>query len=126
MLADWQTEGWELVQDFKNLDAWSKAHQLVLTVYSATRTLPREEIFGITMQLRRAATAVPMRIAEACGGEVHEMSRELRRAAAMTSDLEYLVLLAGDLELFDEPLRDRLMADVVEVRKMIFGLIRSR
>jgi four helix bundle protein len=114
------------MQDFRNLDAWSKAHRLVLSVYSATRALPREEIFGITMQLRRAATAVPMRIAEACGGEAHEMARELRKAAAMTSDLEYLLLLAGDLELFNGPLKERLMTDVVEVRKMIFGLIRSR
>jgi four helix bundle protein len=114
------------MQDFRNLDAWAKAHRLVLAVYGATRALPREEIFGITMQLRRAATAVPMRIAEACGGEAQEMAKELRKAAAMTSDLEYLVLLAGDLGLFEEPLRDRLMADVVEVRKMIFGLVRSR
>lgn len=114
------------MQDFRNLDAWAKAHRLVLSIYNATRSLPREEIFGITMQLRRAATAVPMRIAEACGGEAQDMPKELRKAAAMTSDLEYLVLLAGDLALFDEPLRDRLMVDVVEVRKMIFGLIRSR
>ena len=114
------------MQDFRNLDAWAKAHRLVLSMYNATRALPREEIFGITMQLRRAATAVPMRIAEACGGESHDMSRELRKAAAMTSDLEYLVLLAGDLGLFDEPLREGLMTDVIEVRKMIFGLIRSR
>src|SRR6201994_4486720 len=84
------------MQDFRNLDAWVKAHRLVLAVYSATRALPREEIFGITMQLRRAATAVPMRIAEACGGDAQDMARELRRAAAMTSDLEYLVLLASD------------------------------
>ena len=114
------------MQYFRNLDAWAKAHRLVLSIYGATRGLPREEVFGITMQLRRAATAVPMRIAEACGGEAQDTSRELRKAAAMTSDLEYLVLLAGDLKLFDESLCERLMGDIVEVRKMIFGLIRSR
>ncbi len=81
-------------------------------------------MFGVTMQLRRTAVAIPTRIAEACGAESVDMPRELRKAAAITSDLEYLVLLAGDLGYFDKDSQDRLTSDLVEVRKMIFGFLR--
>lgn len=114
------------MQDFRKLDAWVKAHELVLKIYDVSRALPRDEVFGITMQMRRSALAIPQRIAQACGGEAVNLSSELRKATAMTSDLEYVILVAGDLGFLDAKLRDGLIADVVEVRKMIFGLIRSR
>ena len=55
------------MQDFKNIGAWEKAHALVLSVYRETQTMPREEVFGITMQLRRVATAMATRLAEGSG-----------------------------------------------------------
>jgi len=55
------------VRDFRELDVWRKAHQFVLDVYRATDSLPKIEIFGITVQLRRAAISIPTRIAEGCG-----------------------------------------------------------
>jgi four helix bundle protein len=57
------------MQDFHSLDVWNKAHSLTLSVYQATQGMPREEVFGITMQLRRGATAIATRIAEGCGRE---------------------------------------------------------
>jgi four helix bundle protein len=57
------------MQDFHHVEAWKKAHSLVLEIYRETRTLPREEIFGVTMQLRRSAVAIATRIAEGCGRE---------------------------------------------------------
>ena len=55
------------VRDFRELNVWRKAHQFVLDVYRATDSLPRSEVFGITVQLRRAAISIPTRIAEGCG-----------------------------------------------------------
>ena len=73
------------MRDFHELDIWRKAHQFVLDVYRATDGLPKSEIFGITVQLRRAAISIPTRIAEGCGrdgdtelGRVHT-NGELRR-----------------------------------------------
>jgi len=55
------------MRDFRELDVWRKAHQLALDVYRTTDSLPKSEVFGITVQLRRAAVAIPTRIAEGCG-----------------------------------------------------------
>ena len=114
------------MQDFRNVDAWKRAHELALRIYRITRQFPKEEVFGVTMQLRRSAIAVPQKIAVACGSEPVSMNTELRKAAAITSDLEYVILLAGDLELLRGEEGDVLMEEVVGTRKMIYGLIRSR
>jgi len=55
------------MQDFKNVKVWAKGHELVLAVYKAARNFPREELFALTSQLRRAAASIPANIAEGCG-----------------------------------------------------------
>ena len=55
----------EKTKKFTDLIVWQKAHQLVLKVYQITKTFPKEEIYGLTSQLRRAAVSVPNNIAEA-------------------------------------------------------------
>jgi len=114
------------MQDFKNVGAWKKAHLLVLRVYQETNTLPREEIFGVTMQLRRSSVAIATRIAEGCGRDKDaDFAVDLRRAAASCHELEYLVLLARDLHLWAAELSEPITADTIEVRKMIFGLLQK-
>jgi four helix bundle protein len=51
-------------QSFQDLIVWQKAHEFVLKVYAATRTFPREEVYGVTSQFRRAAVSIPANIAE--------------------------------------------------------------
>jgi len=114
------------VKDFRDLDVWKKAHAVVLETYRATRKLPSSESFGITHQLRRAAANVATRIAEGCGRDSNvEFGLELRRAKAASSELEYLFLLARDLEFFGQEEHQHLTEQVVEVRKMISGLLRK-
>jgi four helix bundle protein len=114
------------MQDFRNIDAWKKAHGLVLSLYQETLNLPKEEVFGITIQLRRAATAIATRIAEGAGRALPlEFATELRRAGASCNELEYLIVLARDLKYWKPEVAERLIADTVEVRKMIFGLLRT-
>ena len=114
------------MQDFKNVGAWQKAYALVLSVYRETQTMPREEVFGVTMQLRRGAIAVATRISEGTGRSSDvEFAADLRRAAASSNELEYLFVLARDLGYWKPELCDRLVSDAVEVRKMIFGLLRK-
>ncbi|HEY5382788.1 MAG TPA: four helix bundle protein [Acidobacteriaceae bacterium] len=114
------------MQDFRGLDVWQRAHALVLAVYRSTQGLPKEEIFGVTIQLRRAATTIPTRIAEGCGREMDVgFAADLRRGVTACNEVEYLLLLAKDLEYLNSDAYERLTADTVEVRKMMYGLLRK-
>jgi four helix bundle protein len=114
------------LQEFRKLDVWKRAHELVLAVYRASQTLPKEEVFGVMMQLRRAATAIPTRIAEGCGRETNpEFAVDLRRGVAASNELDYLLLLTKDLGYLKPEMYDSLSAETVEVRKMIYGLLRK-
>ena len=113
------------MRDFRELDVWRKAHALVQAVYRATKRLPKEEIFGLTVQLRRAGTSVATRIAEGCGVDSDvEFAAYLHRAKAAASELEYLLLLARDLEYLPENEFAKLTEDVIVVKKMLSGFVR--
>ena len=113
------------MRDFREVDVWRKAHQLALDVYRMTDTLPKSEVFGVTAQVRRAAIAVPTRIADGCGreGDV-EFAAQLHKARAASSELEYLLLLCKDLGYLPPEMYEALREDVVTVRKMLSGLLR--
>jgi len=113
------------VRDFRELDVWRKAHRVVLDAYRATDALPKSEVFGVTVQLRRAAISIPTRIAEGCGrdGDV-EFAAGLHKARATASELEYLLLLCLDLGYLPEQTHQELSQEVVEVRKMMSGLLK--
>ena len=111
------------MQDFQKIDAWRKAHALVLAVYRETQSMPREEIFGVTNQLRRSALAIASRIAEGSGGV--EFAVALRKAQASCNELEYLILVARDLGYWKPEAGERLTVDTIEVRKMTHGLLRK-
>ncbi|QMV17650.1 four helix bundle protein [Granulicella sp. 5B5] len=80
----------------------------------------------MTIQLRRSATAIATRIAEGAGrSTAMEFAGELRRSAASCNELEYLIVLARDLKYWRVEVADGLIVDTVEVRKVIFGLLRT-
>ena len=85
------------MKDFKELRVWQKAHSLALEVYQATRSFPRDEIYGLTSQIRRAAVSVGANIAEGCGRRSDgEFARFLQIARGSASELEYHLLFARD------------------------------
>ena len=87
------------MQDFKKLIIWQKAHILTLDVYKATKTYPKEELFWLISQTRRASTSVLANIAEGCGRKgAAEFSRFLQIALGSVIELECHLLLASDLE----------------------------
>jgi four helix bundle protein len=113
------------MRDFRELEVWRRAHQLALDVYRTTDELPKSEIFGITVQLRRAAVAIPTRIAEGCGrdGDV-EFTVCVNKARATASELEYLLLLCRDLGYLTSEAHEQLGGEAIAVRKMMSGLVR--
>src|SRR5262245_6237468 len=99
---------------------WQKAHQLVLKVYRSTKEFPKEELYGITSQMRRAGVSIPNNIAEGCGRcSEAEVGSFLQIAMGSASELEYLLLLSRDLQLLASSTHDDLNADVTEVKRML-------
>jgi four helix bundle protein len=88
------------MKDFRELKVWRKAHELTLAVYQITASFPREELYGLTAQLRRAGSSIAANLAEGCGrnGDA-EFARFCSMAMGSASELEYHLLLARDLKL---------------------------
>ena len=108
------------MKSFKDLKVWCKAHELTLAVYSATRSFPREELYGLTSQMRRSAASIPANIAEGVGRRSDgEICRFLQIARGSASEIEYHVLLARDLELLTEDEHRHLSRQADEVQRML-------
>jgi four helix bundle protein len=113
------------MRDFHDLNVWQRAHEVTLEVYRATADFPRVEQFGLTAQVRRSAQSVAANIADGCGREGDaEFSRFLHIAMGSASETEYHLRLAKDLGLLEETEYARATAGVVEVKRMLTGLIR--
>ena len=78
------------MQNFRNLKVWQKAHMLTLDVYKATKSFPREEMYGLTSQIRRASVSIAANIAEGtCRNGDADFGRFLQMAAGSASEVEY-------------------------------------
>jgi four helix bundle protein len=112
------------MQDFKNLDVWQKSHLLAVSAYRITAAFPKDELYGLISQIRRAAVSIPANIAEGCGREGHiEFGRFLQIAMGSAYELEYHFLLAYDLKFLSDKDHESLNNQVNEVRKMLIALI---
>lgn len=114
------------MRDFRELKVWRKAHELTLGIYRATAAFPKEEMYGLTSQIRRSCESIPANIAEGCGRRGGpDFARFLQIAAGSASELEYHLLLARDLLLFAEPDYARLAEQVTEVKRMLASFIQK-
>jgi four helix bundle protein len=112
------------VQNFRNLKVWQKAHTLTLDIYRATKAFPREEIYGLTSQIRRASVSIAANIAEGtCRNGDADFGRFLQMAAGSASEVEYHLLLAQDLDLLKGADCRRLSDEVIEVKRMLASLL---
>jgi len=114
------------MRDFHKLRVWNHAHLATLDVYRATKTFPKDELYGLTGQMRRAATSICANLAEGCGRRGGaEFARFLDIALGSASELEYHLLLSVDLKLLDGSAYARLNSAVVQVKRMLAGLLRK-
>jgi four helix bundle protein len=114
------------MKDFRDLKVWEKAHALTLACYEATKPFPREEIFGLVSQIRRASSSIPANIAEGCGRRGNaELHRFLQMAMGSASELEYHLLLSKDLGYVKPEAQQRMTTQVQEVKRMLASLIRK-
>jgi four helix bundle protein len=114
------------MRDFKTLAVWQKGHQLTLDVYQSTERFPKEELYGLTSQIRRACASIPMNIAEGCGHSGDpEFAHFLSIAMGSASELEYQLLLTRDLGLLSQSDYDRLEPALIEVKRMLNSFIQK-
>lgn len=112
------------MQDYRKLRVWKDAHSLTLEVYRATRSFPKEERYGLTSQIRRAATSVPSNIAEGCGRATNrDFAHFLRIARGSSNEVDYLLELSKDLEYLEAAVFADLSKRVDDIKRMLFGLI---
>jgi four helix bundle protein len=114
------------MRDHTKLRAFELADQLVLHVYKATGGFPREELFGITSQMRRASVSIACNIVEGCGRETQaECVRFLEIAYGSSREVEYQVSLAYRLKFLSDDAHADLSPLAVETSKVLGGLVRS-
>ncbi len=86
------------MRDFKKYDIWKLSHELTLEIYLITKTFPKDEIYGLTSQIRRSSSSIPTNISEGCGRDSDlEFNRFLTIALGSANETEYLIILAKDL-----------------------------
>jgi four helix bundle protein len=110
--------------EFKKLAVWARAHALVLELFKTALSFPPEQRFTLTRQAQRAALSIPANIAEGCGrfGKADRV-HFLRVACGSANELEYYLLAARDLGFLKDSTHRALSSELIEVRKMLFGLI---
>jgi four helix bundle protein len=114
------------MQNFRNLKVWDRAHALTLDVYQSSRSFPRDEMYGLTSQMRRASASIGANIAEgSCRGGDIDFARFLQIATGSASELEYHLILARDLNLLQMPDYQRLSDKAVEVKRMLASLMQT-
>jgi four helix bundle protein len=114
------------MHNYKELKVWQKARELVKFIYELTNKYPKEEIYTLTSQVRRAVVSIPSNIAEGAGHFSNkQFSRFLEIAYASSCELDTQVILSFDLNFInqDELKNSGLFID--EVQKMLSGLIKS-
>lgn len=111
---------------FRDLKSWQKAFDLALDVYRVTRCFPREEMYGLTSQLRRAAVSVLSNIAEGKGrASDKDLLRFLGNAKGSLFELETQLALAERLSYLAKTEAQRLQDEITETGKLLSGLMRA-
>jgi len=111
------------MRDFKKYDIWKLSHVFTLKMYDLTKTFPKEEIYGIISQIRRASSSIPTNISEGCGRTSDaEFNRFLTIALGSASEVEYLITLSKDLNYIDEDSFSELNNDINTIKRKVYTL----
>jgi four helix bundle protein len=114
------------VQSYRELIAWQKAMDFTAEVYRATRSFPKEELYGVTSQLRRASVSIPSNIAEGQGRQTTgEFRQFLGHARGSLLETETQILLSERLEYLDHRTAESLLNQAAEVGRILNGLMSS-
>jgi len=114
------------MRDFRQLRIWELSHNLTLKIYRITKDFPKEELFSLTSQMRRSSSSIPTNIAEGCGrGSNSDYARFLQIAVGSSSELDYQILLAKDLEYIDNTLYAELNNEISSLQRQLVALLQK-
>lgn len=114
------------MKNYRNLNVWKAGHAVTLAVYQHSKLFPKDELFALTSQIRRAACSIPANIAEGCGREGDaELKRFLNIALGWACELDYFILLAGDLGYISATVQSTLANDVLSLRRQLGAFIQK-
>lgn len=114
------------IKEFTDLIAWQEAHKLVLLVYSTTKTFPKEELFGLTSQMRRAAISITSNISEGFGRNGYrEKVQFFYIAHGSVTELKNQLILARDLKYISSENFDKIMGQLTTAHKLLQGLLKK-
>ena len=114
------------MQTHKNLQVWQKGISFVTKVYDRTKSFPKEEIYGIANQMRRAAVSIPSNIAEGCARRnTKEYIQFLYVSLGSASELETQLTISYNLGYLDDIEEITLQKELQEIIRMLTGLIKS-
>ena len=112
------------MQNYKDLKVWGKAYQFSLMIYEVTKLFPKEEVYGLTSQTRRAAVSIAANIAEGCGKNTNpDFAKFLNIALGSSNESEYFILLAKDLTYLSDEKYETLSVLINEIKAMLISLI---
>ena len=115
-----------MLRNFKELKVWQKSYKVCLDIYTTTKGFPRDELYGLSSQIRRAAVSVPSNIAEGYGRKTTpDYIRCLYIAYGSNCELETQILLSGDLNYINPAKLRNLKGSIGEVERMLKALIKS-
>lgn len=114
------------MRNFEDLEVWQLAHTLTVELYRLTRSFPRDEIFGLTSQIRRASGSIGANLAEGCGrwGDA-ELARYVQIAMGSASELHNHLRLAKDLGYVQEAEFQITLSALTSIRKMLTSLLQT-
>jgi len=108
--------------NFKNLTIWKRSRTFVKDIYTSSSQFPKEELFSLTNQLRRAAISIPSNISEGCGRSTKpQLVHFLDLAIASSCEVETQLYLSFDLNYINEKDKNHLTQEVSEIRRMIIS-----
>lgn len=112
------------MQHYKELKVCEKAHSLTLRIYEVTKGFPKEELYCLTSQLRRACSSIPANKAEGCGkNSKSELAHFPNISLGSANDTEYFLLLAKDLNYLHNNLYTELNFHINEIKAMLISVI---
>ncbi len=114
------------MRNYEDLEVWQRAHALAIRAYRITETFPRTEMFGLTAQIRRAASSIGANLAEGCGrcGDA-ELARYVQIAMGSASEVQNHLRLAKDLGYLSPPEHASILNDLTSVRQMLTAFLQK-
>ena len=115
-----------MVRTHRDLDVWKKSIDLVTLIYKYTAEYPKDEVYGLTSQIRRCAVSIPSNIAEGSARTTKkDFSHFLAIALGSVAELETQLIISRNLNYLSEAVLDELISELISIRRMTLGLRKS-